>query len=58
MEFDLFFMIGCRGGYLSHAKNFTPVTGLADVFAAIKQAVKGQYGPGSTQYAQVKTMRW
>ncbi len=37
---------------------FTPVTGLADVFAAIKQAVKGQYGPNSTQYAQVKTIRW
>ena len=37
---------------------FTPETGLADVFAAIKQAVKGQYGPNSTQYAQVKTIRW
>ena len=33
-------------------------TGLADKFAAFKQEVKGQYGQSSTQYAQVKGIKW
>ena len=37
---------------------FTSGTGLADVFSAIKQTVKGQYGQASAQYAQVKNIRW
>lgn len=37
---------------------FYPETGLADKFQTIKKAVKGLYGQSSTQYAQVKGMRW
>lgn len=37
---------------------FTPKTGLKDVFADIKQAVKAQYGQDSTQYEEVKGIRW
>ena len=37
---------------------FAPETGLHDKFQAIKAAVKGQYGQSSTQFAQVKGMRW
>ena len=33
-------------------------TGLATKFQAVKNAVKGQYGQDSAQYAQVKGMRW
>jgi len=36
----------------------TPETGLADKFQAIKKAVKGQYGQSSTQFAQVKGIKW
>jgi hypothetical protein len=32
--------------------------GLADVFAEVKTNVKGQYGPSSTQWNQIKGMRW
>ena len=37
---------------------YAPETGLKDKFQAIKKAVKGQYGQSSTQFAQVKGMRW
>ena len=33
-------------------------TGLADKFQAVKNAVKGQYGQSSEQYAAVKGLRW
>ena len=41
-----------------YAFYFDEETGLAVKFAAIKAAVKGQYGQGSTQFAQVRGMRW
>ncbi len=41
-----------------YALYFEPGTGLGAKFAAIKAAVKGQYGQNSTQFAQVKGMRW
>ncbi len=41
-----------------YALYFDEVTGLAVKFAAIKAAVKGQYGQNSTQFAQVKGMKW
>ena len=37
---------------------YDPATGLAAKFAAIKAAVKGQYGQSSTQFAQVKGIKW
>ena len=41
-----------------YALYFEEGTGLAAKFAAIKAAVKGQYGQNSTQFAQVKGMKW
>ena len=32
--------------------------GLADKFAGMKQAIKGQYGPSSPQYIQIKGIKW
>ena len=37
---------------------YAPESGLEDKFQAIKKAVKGQYGQSSTQYAQVKGIKW
>lgn len=41
-----------------YALFYEPESGLADKFQAIKNAVKGQYGQTSTEWASVKGMRW